>query len=166
LEEESGVKCDRLAQHVLATEGHPVPSATMEDFPPPLLPSPVPSSVAHRLIPLRSSSQPVGHSRAIASPSALVSPRLASPSPARQVTCLTTRSYRNAENRRGNRGTFVVRNGHRRNPDCLDTRCQRWFFKAKLDRGREKKTRRLYRLFRAETRASRLTRIYPSRENK
>lgn len=35
LGEESGVKCDRLAQHVLATEGRPVPSATMEDFLPP-----------------------------------------------------------------------------------------------------------------------------------
>lgn len=44
LGEESGVKCDRLAQHVLATEGRPVPSATMEDFLSLLLPSPVSSS--------------------------------------------------------------------------------------------------------------------------
>jgi len=75
LGEESDVKCDRLAQHVLATEGRPVPSATMEDFLPPpsfsFLAAPV-----HRLIPLRSSSRPVGHFRAIASPSALVSIRL------------------------------------------------------------------------------------------
>jgi len=107
LGEESDVKCDRLAQHVLATEGRPVPSATMEDFLPPpsfsFLAAPV-----HRLIPLRSSSRSVGHFRAIASPSALVSTRLASArldsvwlglapirlallaSPVRQVTYLPT----------------------------------------------------------------------------
>lgn len=83
--EESGVKCDRLAQHVLATEGCPVPSATMEDFLPSPSFSPVPSSAGLPVNPaLRSSSQPVGHFRAIASPSALVcgtrlSARLGSP---------------------------------------------------------------------------------------
>lgn len=83
--EESGVKCDRLAQHVLATEGRPVPSATMEDFLPSPSFSPVPSSAGLPVNPaLRSSSRPVGHFRAIASPSALVcgtrlSARLGSP---------------------------------------------------------------------------------------
>lgn len=63
--EESGVKCDRLAQHVLATEGRPVPSATMENFLPPPSFSRSFQRRVHRLIPLRSSSRPVGHFRAI-----------------------------------------------------------------------------------------------------
>lgn len=129
LGEESGVKCDRLAQHVLATEGRPVPSATMEDFLSLLLPSPVPSSAGPQPVNPASSvivaRRPFSRNRVtvsapwsrlgsarlrFASPR-LVLPCLASPchamprlalpaSPVRQVTCLTARSYRSAENRR------------------------------------------------------------------